>query len=262
MIQFIVVCNSETQKLEVVVPKDTTNPKYTVVKRKLANRKVAQSWIEKNHPGGSCDKNGKTIEKIKPGIPKSAGNPKNKSLEKSPPPKRIKHFYRHKVLFSYGRTQFNIDEMPGFTHVIDKGEFCSFRYQKGNKVQWGFYGDYNYYGTVRSYKSSTNYEEVKWNNVDAGMLFSVPIELHRKSGKIWFLPEVGFGASFQNLSKAKPKDHTLDVLNGGWHYFYRLSLEIYRINFSLQGFGMFQETIEEHPNFKLKGTRLGIGLAI
>ncbi len=262
-VQFIVVCNTESQKLEIVQPQDTLNSSYTVVKRKLPNRTVAQNWINKNHPDGTCNLN-TPEKKIKPNIPKSAGQPSATDSNQPPPKKKITHFYRNKFLLIYGSTSFNLDELPGFDQLEDKGKFYGIRFQKGDGFQVGGYINYNYYGSVNSYRvafGNTSTKEKRWSNVDAGMIFSKPIELVRKSGQFWLLPEVGIGASWQNLGDAMPEDFMLDVLGGGFQYTLKLSLEVYHFNFSLERVRLLQETIEEHPNFKFKGMKFGVGLA-
>lgn len=260
-IQFIVVCNQTSQKLEVVLPVDTVSSNYEVIKRKLPNRTVAEQWIVKNYPDGRCSE--PKVEKAKPAPPKTAGTEQGATASNSPTPlKAISHYYRNKVQLMGGWTRFDLVSLPEFRHVQDGGYYFGIRYQNGNAVQIGGVIDYNYYGSVRSYLDEEDWEEVRWANVDFAMIVSVPVELHKASGQIWFLPEVGIGPSWQNVLEAKPQDWEVNALGGGWSWQLKASVELFHIAFSVEYKRLFNQTIEDNDVFRMNGLKLGLGLSL
>lgn len=256
VVEFLVACNSETNRLEVIQAADSSQVKYAVVKRKLPNPAMGRTWIRQHSPDGTCVEN---LERFRPPPPSNA---KPGPQEGTPvaPPKKISHYYRNKVLLYAGRSSFDLQQLPGFDHVLDQGYHFGFRYMKGNKVQFGASLNYNFYGSVKSYESQGSSEEVRWANVDAAMTVNVPIELHKQSGNAWLLPEAQIGVSWQNVMDAKPEDYQINHNGGSWFWQIGAGIELWHIYFGIHRLMHFQPAIEDRT-FKFSGTKLTLGLS-
>ena len=254
-VEFIAVCDKETEKIVVIQAKDLEGNNYEILRRNFPNSKVANAWIDGEYSSRNCSQQ---KQKIKPGIPSDAkAGETDKTIDT--PKKKVKHFYRNRYMLSYGLTRFNLEGLPGFTAEVDGGVYYMFRFQNGDRVQLRTSLLYNNYGTVQSFNPD-NDPVLEWDNVKAQMGFCVPIDLVKNRGKVWLLPFVDVGVSWQNLREAKSSNFDINPEGGGWFLNYGTGFEFYHINLNFSSYNFMMPAIEE-KDFKFKGLMLGIGLS-
>lgn len=263
-IEYVAVCNPTTEKVEIYRVKDTTDKGLVLLKNKLPNKQIAQRWVKANHPDGTCTGR-ENSNLIRPSIPSNAGrasSSENQVMEV--PEKKVSHFYKNYRLFSYGTTAFNLEDLPLFEVRESQGQYFGFRFQKGERMQIGFSVSYLSYGKVVSYDDGPMQEPTvkNWSNVDLSWFLSSPIELHRKSGQIWLLPQAGIGLSLQNLQRIENRDIDVELSDKAiFYYEAKVGIELYHVHFAVGYQGITSNAFKDTPDFSFRGIVLSGGLA-